>query len=192
MNLRDYAKPYDWQGVRLWLLSYRTLAVDIAIRQLETLAPHFEYVNSATGEHSASKPEALVEAEKQAEARAKVTRKAETPVTDWQQVDSWDTRMNTFVGVLPLLVAVDWPETLTAEMAAFKAFYEGRYANHAERWQTFAALIGTETSNALWDGLIATRDNPAPGVPELGEVNAPEDFLHASAGAPPIEATTPS
>lgn len=170
MSLRAYAKPFDWNGVRLWFLPYRTLAVDIAIRQLEAIEPHFEYVNGRTGDRTTSKPDELVKAEARQQQKAALTPKAIPLKTHWQTVDKWSTLHNTFVGVLPLLVAVDWPETLSAEVATFKAFYEAK-GTPAERWQLFSAVVGTQTSNALWEGFVATRD--VSFAPEAAPDSAP-------------------
>ncbi len=192
MNPRDFAKPFDWQGVRLYFLPYRTLSVDVAIHQLEAICPHFEYVNKRTGMRANSKPDELAAAEKRQQEKIALTHKAIPLKTDWQAVDLWDTTHNTFVGVLPLIVAIDWPETLTAEAAVFKQFWETNIPDPAERWQLFSMLIGTATSNALWDGFLATRSNPAPGAPELAQEVEPGETPLESAGEPLTAVTTPS
>lgn len=197
MNLKNFATPYTvpngaLKGVTAHILPYRTLSVDLAIHQLEQLVPHFSYVSKRTGERTTTKPDDLTAAEKRAAERIAMTHKAVPVKTDWQTVDLWDTRMNTFVGVLPLIVAVDWPETLTPEAAVFKQFWEANIADPAERWQVFSTLIGTATSNALWDAFLATRSNPAPGAPELAQEVEPSEAPLESAGAPLTEATKPT
>lgn len=158
--LREIAVAYDWQGVTLWVMPFRTLAVDAAIRGLEAIHPHYEYVHAKTGERRADQPEDYAKAVL-AQARAvEMTGKTDVPLkTHWQRVDLWETRENTFVGVLPLLVDVEFPERQSAEVRAFRAaVWELRDRPLAERWDAFRAVIGTATSNALWDAYLATRD----------------------------------
>lgn len=182
MNLREYAVPYDWQGVRLWYLSYRPLTVDTVIRGLEALRPHYEYVHEKTGERTTVKPPALIEAERKAESKAAVAGRVIPVKSDWRAVDLWGGHENAFAGALPLIVDAEFPERLTAEQRAFQHLWGMRHAPLAERWEAFALLLGTDTSNALWSGYLATRDTSFASV----------EGADASAEIPLVENAPPS
>lgn len=181
MNTRELAKPFSpsdgiWKGATFYLLPFRTLATDLAIRALESTEPQFEYRNAATGECTHELPPDLKEA------RERALKKSRLVKSEWEVTRLWDIGQDTFLQVLSLIVAIDPPTEDSVETRAFQQFFASMPSGMVERWQLFRMIIGTETTNTLWDAYHATRDNLAPGVAELGEAAAPEDPLPETSG----------
>lgn len=190
MDVKSFAKPYQWQGATLWLMPYRTPHVDIVTRALNDLEPEIEYVNTATGERSLEEPSEL--AEKRAKA-AKI--KSQLPIqTAWVHRRNWGIFHDTFALAMPLLVAVDFPEVLSAELQAFATYWCAPGSSVAERWRNFQMVIGSATMEALWEAVKATHDNPAPAKPALSEVTPkdPKEDENNSGNAIPTTASSVS
>lgn len=206
MDYKRFAKPYEWQGATLWYMPYRTPHVDIVTRALNDLVPEIEYVNSKTGERVMEAPEVLVqEREKVAKKRAALlerwaglnavpdeARLASIVVkSDWKSERKWNIFHDTFALALPLIVGIDPPEdaAVSTELQTFMVFWNDKSGTFQERWETFQMIIGTDTMTALWNGVTATRDNPAPAKAVFGQVE-PKDPKDAPTGDVSELATT--
>lgn len=170
MDIRQFAKPYQWRGVTLYYTPYRRLPVEMAIRALNEIEPENEWVNAKTGERViGDEPDALTKAKDKA---AKMNIAVSSP---WQRHRLWTLLHDTFYLCLPSIVAVDFPEfdeQTPLELRAFAAYWNDPGKTFAERWANFNLVIGTETTNALWNGYTETRENLAPAKPELvGELS---------------------
>lgn len=178
MDLRDYARPFTWEGITLFYLPMRTAAVDIEVDRLNSLTPRVEYVNAKTGQRSATKPDDLLEAEKQADSRAKVTKRYRVPKTDWAEHELWDVRHNSFCVCLPLIVAVESAELdaqTPIQVRMLADFLNNPIEDFASRWKTFSQFITLETLNALWRGYEQTRDGGFEPLQSLEDVEGSDD-----------------
>lgn len=186
MDIRQIARPFEWEGATLWFLPYRALPVDIARMGLNDIEPEWEYVNTKTGERVVGdEPEAL------AKARAKANKMGYALKSDWQQNRLWNVTHECFWLYLPAVVSVDFPEfdeSTPAAMRVFAAYWNDAGKTIRERWAAFSSFIPTEVVNALIEGWNETRDNPLPGKPELAQVESKDPLSETSSAEP--EATT--
>lgn len=179
MDIRQIARPHAWAGATLWFLPYRALPVDIARFALQEIEPEYEYINTKTGERViGDEPEALTKA------RTKAEKMGYALKSDWERRYLWNVSHEAFWLYLPALVALDLPEfddSTPSALRVFAAYWDDPGKTPAERWATFSTLMPTEAVNALIEGWQATRDNPAPGKPELGQAE-PDDPKGESTG----------
>jgi hypothetical protein len=209
MDIKSLAKPYEWQGATLWFMPYRTPHIDIAVRALNELEPEMVYVNTKTGERVTEEPDALTKAKaKYAETRrrhmerwASLNQKPDEAMlaqvvvkSEWVEERNWTLIHDTFYLCMPSIVAIDFPdfdENIATELRVFAAYWKDPGKTIADRWNCFKLIIGTATLTALWNGFAATRDNPAPAKPELGQVE-PKNPLPESNGSESEPSTTDS
>jgi hypothetical protein len=95
---------------------------------------------------------------------------------------------------MPSIVAIDFPDfddSTPTELRVLAAYWNDPGKTIADRWNCFNLIIGTATLTALWNGFAATRDNPAPAKPELGQVE-PKNPLPESNGSESEPSTTDS
>lgn len=180
MDLKPFAKAYTVEtgalaGVTLWLLPYRTLAVEKVIQELNAMEPEVSYVHP-DGRRQSSEPDDL-KAERQRVEKARKALLDKAAVlktepnaaklaalvvkTDWTREYNWSVEHQAFWCYEPLVVAVDFPdmdEHSPAELQAYARYWDTRSPITAERWQVFSGVLGTETANALFYAYQATRD----------------------------------
>lgn len=183
LDLKQYAKSYDWNGVIFYMMPYRLMETETAIAELSEAEPQTVYVNKKTNERVYDKPDALTRAEDKAAAMHMKEVKS-----DWETLDLWRAIHRCFVICESITVGIDFPSgEMSMEVIALRDYWQARSSNVIERWQVFKALMSTNICNVWWDAFAATRDNPAPGKTELGQAAPPTDPLEPDAGS---EATT--
>lgn len=159
MDLKALCKSYTWQGMTFWMLGYRNIDVDIAVEDLETIEPHWVYINKRTGEQSSEKPAALVKAE---DNWNNLNVPDDKRKSDWELHNLWNITHNVFTAVLPLIVDVDCSNldaSATMEAKTFAAFWNDNSTDVAQRWQNFKRVVGKQTMTALLLAHEATRDD---------------------------------
>lgn len=172
MDIRRFAKPYQWQGATLWFLPYQALPCDVARFGLREIEPDIEYVNTKTGERViGDEPEALTKAKEKA-------LKLNAPLkTDWAARGLWGSTHVWFWLYLPSIVAVDFPDfddSTPLSLRMFSAYWNDPGKTIAERWKLFTTSMPSDFLEALILGYESTRDNPAPSKPEMGQ-GEPDD-----------------
>lgn len=218
MDVKAYARPYTvpdgaLAGVTLWMLPYRTLAVERVIADLNAVEPEVVYVHADGRRVTAEPAEYKAERERVEKARRALLDKAAAlkvepnakklaalvVESDWTRVYQWGVEHQAFWCYEPLLVAVDFPDTgadpIPAERRLFQQYVDTRPTNTAERWQVFRLVCGTETANALYFAYAATRDTVGQAAPELGQDSASTDDADPKgerAGAPSTASSSSS
>ena len=190
MDIKSLAKPYEWQGATLYFMPFRTARVELVLRALNDLEPEMEWVNTKTGQRLAEEPA------DRAERRARVEKRGgKLPDSaEWAQERNWNMVHDIFWSCLPLVVAAEFPDfdtATSAELRALCAYWNDPGKTMLDRWEAFQAVASTGLMLALYEGMLATRDNPAPPPPELGQVE-PKDPLPESGGDESAVATTSS
>lgn len=177
MNLKQFARSYEWSGVTFWLIPYRRMETETAIAELNELEPQMVYINTKTKERVFEKPDDLKRAEDRAAAMHTDVKSV------WEARDLWRAIHRCFVICESATVAIDFPDSdVSAQVAALCTYWNERSPIVAERWQVFKALMSTDVCNAWWEAFYATRDNPAPAAPELGQAAPPTDPLPPTDG----------
>lgn len=210
-SLKDYARAYTvdsgaLKGVTLWMLGFRTVAVEQVITDLNRITPEVSYVHKDGRRVDREPSDLKAERKRVEEARQVLLDRAEklktdpdpkklaalVVVSDWERVYNWNVQHQAFWCYEPLLVDVDFPEMddqTPAELGAFARYWRGRPDDTAARWAVFSRVLGTETANALYFAYQATRDKsfqPTDGAEESG---GSEDTAPLAVGELSIESS---
>ncbi len=154
LNLKDYARSYEWQGVTFWLLPYRTMRFDVAERELGAAHPQWEYTHKTTGKQTTDEPPdhraAIIIAQNS----------GQPPRSHWLVKRLWGVSEDVYIALESTTFEIEFPaDDLNPHVQALADYWKLRPADYGARWQVFSTLLSKEVIDAWGEGFLATREH---------------------------------